>query len=107
MSNRRVVPFFLSLSIALLFFSLGSYLTARQNADSADRLAELRAEVDLLRHRDATATAGTVGRRADARTTADDEGRASLIADVKRQLGQEMGLLPVTLLRERSNSFVE
>lgn len=107
MSNRRVVPVFLSLSIALLFFGLGSYLTARQNADSADRLAELRAEVDLLRHRDGIATAGTVGRRADARTPTDDERRASLIADVKRQLGQEMGLLPLNLLRERRNSFVE
>jgi len=107
MSNRRVVPVFLSLAIALLFFGLGSYLTALQNADSADRLAELRAEVDLLRHRDDTGTAGTVGRGADAPTPADDEGRASLIADVKRQLGQEMGLLPLNLLRERRNSFVE
>jgi hypothetical protein len=107
MSNRRVVPVFLSLAIALLFFGLGSYLTALQNADSADRLAELRAEVDLLRHRDGTGTAGTVGRGADAPTPADDEGRASLIADVKRQLGQEMGLLPLNLLRERRNSFVE
>jgi len=107
MSNRRVVPVLLSLAIALLFFSLGSYLTARQNADSADRLAELRAEVDLLRHRDGIATAGTAGRRGDARMSADDERRASLIADVKRQLGQEMGLLPLNLLRERRNSFVE
>ena len=37
----------------------------------------------------------------------DDASRASLIADVKRQLTDEMGLLPVNLLRERSESFVE
>ena len=37
----------------------------------------------------------------------DDASRASLIADVKRQLTDEMGLLPLNLLRERSESFVE
>jgi S1-C subfamily serine protease len=107
MSHRRIVPVVLSVTIALLFFGLGSYLTARQNADGAERLAELRAEVDLLRHRDAVATAGTAGRRGDPVVPTDVEGRAALVADVKRQLQQEMGLLPVNLLRERSESFVE
>jgi len=37
----------------------------------------------------------------------DDASRASLISDVKRQLTDEMGLLPLTLLRERRESFVE
>ena len=37
----------------------------------------------------------------------DDASRASLVADVKRQLQDEMGLLPLTLLRERRDSFVE
>ena len=37
----------------------------------------------------------------------DDESRAAIVADVKRELSVEMGLLPVTLLRERRNSFVE
>ncbi len=105
MSHRRIVPIFLSLAIALLFFGLGSYLTARQNADSADSLAELRAEVDLLRRRDATTPAGTTGRVA--RVPGDDAGRAALVEDVKRQLQQEMGLLPLNLLRERRDSFVE
>jgi S1-C subfamily serine protease len=106
MSHRRIVPVFFSLSIALLFFGLGSYLTARQNADSADRLAEFRAELDLLRRRDGATVAGTVGRSA-ARVPSDDSGRAALVEDVKRQLQQEMGLLPLNLLRERRNSFVE
>jgi S1-C subfamily serine protease len=107
MSHRRIVPAALSLSIALLFFGIGSYLTARQNADSADRLAELRAEVELLRRRDDLTTAGTAGRRADPSVPTDEVGRAALVEDVKRQLQQEMGLLPLNLLRERRDSFVE
>ncbi len=33
--------------------------------------------------------------------------RAALVADIKRQLTTEMGLLPISLLRERRASFVE
>jgi S1-C subfamily serine protease len=105
MSHRRIVPVVLSLSIALLFFGLGSYLTARQNADSSERLAELRAEVDLLRRRDAAIPAGTSGRFTDLPGSPSE--RAALVEDVKRQLQQEMGLLPLNLLRERRDSFVE
>ena len=35
------------------------------------------------------------------------EDRAAIVADVKQQLQAEMGLLPLTLLRERRESFVE
>ena len=37
----------------------------------------------------------------------DDHSRAALVADIKRQLKTEMGLLPVRMLRERRASFVE
>ena len=37
----------------------------------------------------------------------DDDSRAAIVAEVKRELQTEMGLLPVTLLRDRRNSFVE
>jgi S1-C subfamily serine protease len=107
MSNRRAVPAVLATAFALLFFGLGNYLGARQNADSDERLAALRAEVDLLRKR-TPETTGTSGSRA--RTNAalnDDANRAQIVADVKRQLQDEMGLLPLTLLRDRRNSFVE
>jgi S1-C subfamily serine protease len=107
MSNRRAVPAVLASAFALLFFGLGNYLGARQNADSDERLAALRAEVDLLRKR-TPETTGTSGSRA--RTNAalnDDANRAQIVADVKRQLQDEMGLLPLTLLRDRRNSFVE
>ena len=107
MSSRRAVPAVLATAFALLFFGLGNYLGARQNADSDERLAALRAEVDLLRKRPPETT-GTSGSRA--RTNAalnDDANRAQIVADVKRQLQDEMGLLPLTLLRDRRNSFVE
>ena len=109
MSTRRVFPaFVLATVFALVFFGLGNFLGARASADSDVRLAELRAEVELLRRRptpDAVGTAGTA--RANAMAMMDDASRASLIADVKRQLTDEMGLLPLNLLRERSESFVE
>src|SRR5262249_51043151 len=109
MSTRRAVPAALAVVFAFVFFGLGNYLAALQNADSAERLTELRAEVDLLRRREAAQTAGTAGhtRRPNTAVPADDENRAAIVADVKRQLQAEMGLLPLNLLRERKESFVE
>ena len=109
MSTRPVFPAALLASVfALVFLGLGNYLGARASADSDVRLAELRAEVELLRTRPAGDVAGTSGTsRANAMAMMDDASRASLIADVKRQLTDEMGLLPLNLLRERSESFVE
>ncbi|MGH9374310.1 MAG: S1 family peptidase [Vicinamibacterales bacterium] len=37
----------------------------------------------------------------------DEESRAAIVEDVKRQLQSEMGLLPLTLIRDRRQSFVE
>ena len=37
----------------------------------------------------------------------DDRSRAALVADIKQQLTSEMGLLPLSLLRDRRQSFVE
>jgi hypothetical protein len=126
MSTRRAVPAVLAFVFALLFFGLGNYLGARHTVDSDDQLADMRAEIAQLKRRSADA-AGTAGRSADPPpsiaandglprsstiTAADvpsaaDAARASIIADVKRQLQDEMGLLPLSLLRDRSTSFVE
>lgn len=110
MSKRRAVPAFVVVTVAfaVIFLGLGNYLAARQNATSEERIAALRAEVELLRQRDLQLPTGTTGRVAG--TTAsmmDDESRAAIVADVKRELSAEMGLLPLTLLRDRRNSFVE
>jgi S1-C subfamily serine protease len=108
MSARRAVPAFLAIVFAFVFFGLGNYLAARQSANSELRIAALSAEIESLRQRELQATAGTTGRRLAASSGAmDDESRAAIVADVKRELTAEMGLLPLTLLRERRNSFVE
>ncbi|CAN5549797.1 MAG: trypsin-like peptidase domain-containing protein [Acidobacteria bacterium] len=108
MANRRVVPAALaSVLAAAVFFGLGSYLGARPSSDGGEHYAALRAEIELLRKRDSLTTAGTAGRLGAAFDSLDAATRADLVADVKRQLQTEMGLLPVTLLRERRESFVE
>ena len=106
MSTRRALPAILASFVALMFFGLGNYLGARQN-DSDEQLAALRAEINLLKRRQPAAQ-GTTG-RADESAPAmlADANRAAIVADVKRQLQDEMGLLPLTLLRERRTSFVE
>ncbi|HMF61556.1 MAG TPA: serine protease [Vicinamibacterales bacterium] len=111
MSTRRAVPAFLAIVFALMFFGLGNYLGARQSAGIEERTASLRAEVEFLRRREiqqeAAGTAGRVPPMPAVSTTDNAASRASIIADVKRELTAEMGLLPLTLLRERRNSFVE
>ena len=107
MSTRRAVPAVLVFTVALLFFGLGNYLGARQSADSDARLRALRQELEQIR-KDETRPAGTSGRTPDPLgPSIDDSSRAAIIADVKRQLQAEMGLVPLNVLRERRNSFVE
>ena len=105
MSSRRAVPAVLASAFALLFFGLGNYLAARQGADSADRIAALRAEIDSLRRQQTPIATGTSGSGSSA--AMDVESRASIVEDVKRQLQTEMGLFPINLMRERRDSFVE
>ena len=109
MSTRRAVPAVLASAFALLFFGLGNYLGARQSADSDGQLAVIRAEISQLKRQ--LDRSRRHGRPVDAgpgrALSADDTARASIVADVKRQLPDEMGLLPLNLLRERSTSFVE
>ena len=111
MSKDRVaVPVVVTAAFAVLFFGLGSYLGARPSVDPQQELAALRAEIDLLRKQQElapTRTAGIAPPPAVVKAPAfDDEKRAAIVADVKRQLQTEMGLLPLTLIRDRRHSFV-
>ena len=109
--SSSAVPAVLAGAFAFLFFGLGNYLGARHTADSDDQFAALRAEIAQLKRRN-TEIAGTVGRALVTPPVAagDEASRAAhapIISDVKRQLADEMGLLPLNLLRDRSASFVE
>lgn len=109
MSTRlRAISAFVVIVFAFIFFGLVNYLAARQNATSEESIAALRAEIELLRRREAAEPTGTAGRHAAAAASMmDDSSRAAIIEDVKRELSAEMGLLPLNLLRDRRNSFVE
>ncbi|HEU4939204.1 MAG TPA: serine protease [Vicinamibacterales bacterium] len=109
MSTRiRAIPVFVVIVFAFIFFGLVNYLAARQNATSEERIAALHAELQLLKQRELQRPTGTAGRHPAAATSMmDDDSRAAIIADVKRELSAEMGLLPLNVLRERRNSFVE
>ncbi len=108
MSTHRAVPAVLASAFAVLFFGLGNYLGARQSAENDGLLAVIRAEISQLK-RSSSEAAGTAGRSTPdpAGLSARDTARASIVADVKRQLADEMGFLPLNILRERSASFVE
>ena len=106
MANRRLaVPAIVASAFAVLFFGLGSFLGARPSTES-DEIAALRAEVDQLRRAQPTPT-GTSGTSAVVVDPTPVESRAALVADVKRQLQSEMGLLPINMIRDRRQSFVE
>src|SRR5437763_246967 len=110
MSVRSSLPILVFIFSAVVFFGLGSFLATRQAAASeSEQIAALRAEVGVLRRQKVDLTSGTSGRVVDTKppATMDDESRAALVADIKRQLKSEMGLLPVSMLRERRESFVE
>jgi S1-C subfamily serine protease len=110
--TRGFLPTLLFALSAVMFFGLGSFLAARQAAENEnEQIAALRAEVGMLKRQRTDGAAATSGKVTEAHPAVtppiDDHSRAALVADIKRQLKTEMGLLPVSLLRERRASFVE
>jgi hypothetical protein len=93
---------------AVAFFLLGDFHArtddAVERASYDAKLDAIRAEVrsQIGRARAEALTAGTSG---DATTS--DSARARMVADIKRELQAEMGLLPLQLVRDRRASFVE
>jgi Trypsin-like peptidase domain len=109
---RRLLFTTALLGTALTFFTLGM-IHSRSN-DAASRalydakLAALRAELASPHKTDAVVPAGTSGRMTKAADPlASPATRARVIAEIKEQLQNEMGLLPVHMLRDRRSSFVE
>jgi trypsin-like peptidase len=112
MSVPRPVVFTLIALVALTFFGIGTYraemVNARQLAESNAKIDALRAEVTRAAHPAAEpAASGTSGAKDRGMIAVGADGRAQIVEEVKRQLQSEMGLLPVRLLRDRRESFVE
>ena len=83
---------------------------AQQIADNDARLSALQDNLarGILRTREASVVpSGTDGQRQPEIVPADGQTQSALIDEIKRQLQSEMGLMPVRLLRERRDSFVE
>jgi hypothetical protein len=104
----------LTFSLSTLAFSLGSWTAqqsmAQQIADNDARLSALQDNLarGILRSREeAVVPSGTDGQRQPEIVPAGGEAQSALIDEIKRQLQSEMGLMPVRLLRERRDSFVE
>jgi Trypsin-like peptidase domain len=113
MMSRRLVFTTSILATAILFFALGIFQSRR--TDAASRASydakldairkEVRSELVKTGRSETVVPAGT---GTSGRVTAKgDGGRASMVAEIKEQLQEEMGLVPVHLLRDRRSSFVE
>ena len=113
MISRRGLLFISFISTAGLCFILGASLArtgdALVRASYDAKLDAIRAEVrgELGRPSQANVVpAGTFG-RADAHADPVAAARARIVTQIKKELQDEMGLMPVQLLRQRRTSFVE
>jgi hypothetical protein len=110
MVSRRAVFSTSILATAVSFFTLGVVHSRTESDASYDAKidairAEVRSELGRTHRAEAVVPAGTSGQ-----TTVREEGKAArskMIAEIKTELQREMGLVPVTLMRDRSSSFVE
>jgi hypothetical protein len=119
MSVRRVIAYTgLALTGATFCFVLGAYSAQQtmslQLAENDANIAALRDEMarSILQIRQAQSgrASGTDGQREPevvGVSGGSKEAGAPLVEEIKKQLQSEMGLLPVRLLRERRQSFVE
>lgn len=88
--------------VALLSFSLGGFVSFRRSVDQDARIDALRADVALM-SRETRGAIGTSGLALESASAS----RTALLEEIKKDLKHEMGLMPISLLRERSASFVE
>jgi Trypsin-like peptidase domain len=115
MVSRRFVVSTSILATAISFFTLGVVHSRRTEAGASydaklDAIrAEVRTELGRTRGTDALVPAGTTGQTTGRLDPAGTGGsaRSRMIAEIKKELQHEMGLVPVTLLRDRRSSFVE
>ena len=115
MVSRRFLAVVSIISTAAAFFLLGVFhertddaaIRAAYEAQFDALRAELRSQLGKLRTSEVV-PASTMGDGGDGPSgSAPTSPRARMIADIKRELQSEMGLLPLALLRDRRTSFVE
>jgi hypothetical protein len=118
MLARRLVFITFILAAAVASFTLGIISARRSDASIRatydDELkairTEVRAELGTTTRRDKVAPAATVGHTEQAGSdapAATSLARDKMVAEIKQELQNEMGLLPVQMLRDRRSSFVE
>ena len=126
MVTRRLVFVTSIVATAISSFTLGVIYTHREDTSSqqtydqqiASLRAEMRSQLGRVQKADAVNTSGTIAKAPAmkdeagskdeaAQAPASMSARAKMVADIKRELQTEMGLLPVNLLRDRRSSFVE
>jgi hypothetical protein len=115
MVSRRFAISSSILATAVSFFTLGVVHSRQTEAGASydaklDAIrAEVRTELGRTRATDAAVPAGTTGQTGGRSEPAAAVGsaRSRMIAEIKKELQSEMGLVPVTLLRDRRSSFVE
>ena len=115
MISRRFLVLIAVITTAASFFLLGVFHA--RAGDAADRAvydakldairAEVKSQLGKTRRGDVL-PAGTRGDTWDAPSPVPNEAtRANMVAEIKQELQNEMGLLPLQLLRDRRTSFVE
>jgi len=116
MISRRFLFVVALITTAACFFLLGTF---HARTDDAVERAEYDAKLDAIRaevrHELKTVrgpevlTAGTSGDVAATQPVRPpaESARAKMVAEIKQELSNEMGLLPLQLLRDRRSSFVE
>ncbi len=115
MISRRFLVLIAVITTATSFFLLGVFHA--RAGDAADRAvydakldairAEVKSQLGKTRRGDVL-PAGTGGDTWDAPSPVPNEAtRANMVAEIKQELQNEMGLLPLQLLRDRRTSFVE
>jgi S1-C subfamily serine protease len=111
MMTRRVTYVTAILGTAVTCFTLGAVQNHRAEASARasydSRLTKLQDELKKALIQEKTLSDVAVGTAGAVTDVSSDEKREQLVADIKEQLGHEMGLLPVRLIRERQASFVE
>jgi S1-C subfamily serine protease len=113
-SVRRALLYVgLTISLASLAFSVGSWTTqramAQQLADNDARLSALSDNLarSILKMREVQTRAEKASAEIPPVVSTTGPSQSVMVEEIKKQLQSEMGLMPVRLLRERRASFVE